>query len=596
VNRVPQRSRDSLENGPVSSLRRSNPRRRRLRRLRLQIESTQHRPDTDPSIRPPNWWPEARNFTERSIRWRLSSLLLSSSRALLPLLVRKPSSTATIVRSQFRGVLPEGTQERYRIVALPGLPLDPGEDWEHDLPQPRNTRRSLMQKIVDTLREAQSTHVEKLIDWLRIPSVSTDSARIQEVRQAGEFVLNELQSAGFEARIDETPGHPVVLAKWHGAPDAPTLLVYGHYDVQPPEPLELWRHGAFEPTIEGEDLIARGATDDKGQALALVLGMGGVLRETGSLPINVTFLIEGEEEIGSPHLEPYIKAHAEELKADIALISDCSQFGPGMPAITVGLKGLVYMQVDLIGPNRDLHSGSFGGAVDNPANVLATMLGKLKDDQGRVTIPGFYEKVRDLTDEEREEISRLPFSEEAFAKELEVDQLHGEAGYSTLERKWARPTLDVNGLLSGWTGEGAKTVLPSKAMAKFSMRLVADQDPDEIETLARRYLEEICPPTCTMKIHCDHGAKPVLVDTSNPWLTAASRAVEKGFGKSPVQIREGGSIPVVSILKEQLGIDTILLGLGLPDDNAHSPNEKFHLPDYQRGIETAAWLLDEMAS
>ena len=452
-----------------------------------------------------------------------------------------------------------------------------------------------MQNVIDTLRSQSASHVEKLKEWLRIPSVSTDSNQKGEVRRAGEFVRDELADAGFEVRIDETPGHPVVLAKWHGAEGAPTLLVYGHYDVQPPEPLELWRHGAFEPTIEGDDLIARGSTDDKGQALALVLGIGGVLRETGSLPINVTFLIEGEEEIGSPNLAPYIDAHLDELKADIALISDCTQFGPRMPAITVGLKGLVYLQVDLVGPNRDLHSGSFGGAVENPANALATMLSKLIDSDGRVLIPGFYDKVRDLTDAERVEISKLPFSEADFAAELEVPMVHGEQGYNTLERKWARPTLDINGLLSGWTGEGAKTVLPSKAMAKFSMRLVADQHPDEIAELAKKFLAEICPPTCKMTISIDHGAEPVLVDATNPWLAVAARAIEKGFEKTPVMIREGGSIPVVSVLKKALGIDTILLGLGLPDDNAHSPNEKFHLPDYRRGIETAAWLLAEMA-
>ncbi len=453
-----------------------------------------------------------------------------------------------------------------------------------------------MENVVETLRAARADHIEKLKTWLRIPSVSTDSARSGDVRRAGEWILAELREAGFEARIDETPRHPVVLAKWHGAPGAPTLLVYGHYDVQPPEPLDLWRHGAFEPTVEGDDLVARGATDDKGQALALVLGIGGALGQLGKLPVNVTFLIEGEEEIGSPNLEAYIRKHQSELGADIALISDCTQFGPGRPAITVGLKGLVYMQVELVGPNRDLHSGSFGGAVENPANALATMLAALKDADGRVQIPGFYDKVRELTDDERAEILRLEFDEAAFAADLELEHLHGEVGYSTLERKWARPTLDVNGLLSGWTGEGAKTVLPSKAMAKFSMRLVADQHPDEIKLLAENFLAKLCPPTCRMTVKCDHGAEPVLVDAKNPWMKAACRAIEKGFGKEPIFIREGGSIPVVSLLKKQLGIDTILLGLGLPDDNAHSPNEKFHLPDYQRGIETAAWLLAEMAA
>lgn len=453
-----------------------------------------------------------------------------------------------------------------------------------------------MERVIDSLRAARSAHVAKLTDWLRIPSVSTDSSRKADVRRAGEWALAELRAAGFEGRIDDTPRHPIVFAKWHGAPGAPTVLVYGHFDVQPAEPLDLWRHGAFEPTLEGEDLVARGATDDKGQALALVLGIGGALRAAGKLPVNVTFLLEGEEEIGSPNLEPYIRAHRDELAADVALISDCSQFAAGIPAITVGLKGLVYMQVELVGPNRDLHSGSFGGAVENPAIALARMLASLHDDRGRVTIPGFYDQVRDISRAERDAMKKLPFDEKGFAADLglSVERLKGESGWSTLERKWARPTLDVNGLLSGWTGEGAKTVLPSKAMAKFSMRLVPDQDPKAIEKLVREHFARICPPTCTMKLGCDHGAEPVLVDAESPWLAAASRAVAKGFGKPPVFIREGGSIPVVSVFKKQLGIETILLGLGLPDDNAHSPNEKFHLPDFHRGIETAAWLLEEM--
>ena len=453
-----------------------------------------------------------------------------------------------------------------------------------------------MKDVVDQLASEKSEHVAKLIEWLKIPSVSTDSSLKGEVRRAGQWIEEELSSAGFETRLDDTDGHPICLAQWTGAEGAPTLLIYGHYDVQPPEPLDLWRHGAFEPTLEGDDLVARGATDDKGQALALVRGVCGVLRSRGSLPINVKFVIEGEEEIGSPNLTGYLEAHKDELSADVALIADCSQFGPGMPAITVGLKGLVYLEIHLQGPNRDLHSGSFGGAVENPANALTRILGSLRDDKGHITIPGFYDKVRDLTEEERAAIRELNFDEEGFRADLEVPMVHGEEGYSTLERKWARPTLDINGLLSGWTGEGAKTVLPAHASAKMSMRLVPDQDPDEIADLVVQHLKSICPETCTIDVHCHHGAKPVLVEQNSPWLDATSRAVEKGFGKAPVMIREGGSIPVVSDLKTTLGIDTILLGLGLPDDNAHSPNEKFHLPDYQKGIETMAWLLDEMAS
>ncbi|MEE2857479.1 MAG: dipeptidase [Planctomycetota bacterium] len=452
-----------------------------------------------------------------------------------------------------------------------------------------------MHEIIEKLSGDRQQHIDRLVEWLRIPSISTDSQRGGDVRRAGEWILEELATSGFDARLDETEGHPVCFASWTGAAGAPTVLIYGHYDVQPPEPLELWRHGAFEPTIEGDDLIARGATDDKGQVLALVRGVCGILKERGSLPVNIKFLIEGEEEIGSPNLAPYIKAHSDELTADVAVISDCSQFAPGIPAITVALKGLVYLEVFVQGPNRDLHSGSFGGSVENPANALTRILGSLRDEEGRITIPGFYDDVRDLTPEEREDFASLPFDEEGFRNDLDVPQVHGEAGWTTLERKGARPTLDINGLLSGWTGEGAKTVLPAHASAKLSMRLVPDQDPRVIETLVSDHLRSLCPPSCTIEVSVHHGAEPVLVERNSEWLEAAAIAVEKGFGKAPVFIREGGSIPVVSDLKKILGIDTILLGLGLPDDNAHSPNEKFHLPDYQRGIETAAWFLDEIS-
>ena len=452
-----------------------------------------------------------------------------------------------------------------------------------------------MKDVIEQLASGRQLHIDRLVEWLRIPSVSTDPQRKGDVRDAGEWIQQELARSGFAARLDETDGHPVCFASWNGAEGAPTVLIYGHYDVQPPEPLELWRHGAFEPTVEDDNLIARGATDDKGQVLALVRGICGVLQQRGSLPVNIKFLIEGEEEIGSPNLAPYIEAHKEELTADVAVISDCSQFAPGIPAITVALKGLVYLEIFVQGPNRDLHSGSFGGAVENPANVLTRILGSLRDEAGRITIPGFYENVRDLTPEERADFASLPFDEDGFRDDLEVPQVHGEAGWTTLERKGARPTLDINGLLSGWTGEGAKTVLPAHASAKLSMRLVPDQDPDVIDALVSDHLRSLCPPSCTIEVRSHHGAHPVLVERNSHWLDAAARAVEKGFGKAPVYIREGGSIPVVSDLKRILGIDTILLGLGLPDDNAHSPNEKFHLPDYQRGIETAAWFLDEIS-
>lgn len=452
-----------------------------------------------------------------------------------------------------------------------------------------------MNDVITVLRQQRAEHVERLQAWLRIPSVSTDTQRRADVRRAADFIADELRAHGFTTEVHPTAGHPIVLAEWCGAPGAPTLLVYGHYDVQPPDPVELWRHGPFEPTQEGRKLVARGATDDKGQLLALVRGIGGRLAHFAELPVNVKFLIEGEEEIGSQNLVPFIEAHRERLRADIALIADTSQFGPGLPAITVGLKGLCYLEVELFGPAMDLHSGSFGGAVANPANVLCSLIGKLHDEHGRVLIPGFYDDVVALTAAERAAIRALPFDESEFQRSVGVRTLFGETGYSTLERKWARPTLDVNGLLSGWTGEGAKTVLPARALAKFSMRLVPNQRPDRIRDLAVAFLRELCPATVRLEVRSLHGAEPVLVPSGGPYFQAAARAMELGFGRRPVLIREGGSIPVVSDFKRLLGLDSILMGLGLPDDGAHSPNEKFDLDDYQRGIETAAHLLDELA-
>jgi len=453
-----------------------------------------------------------------------------------------------------------------------------------------------MEDVIRVIRDHRDAHVEKLKSWLRIPSVSTDSRHKQDTRKAAEFIFDEFRAAGLEARLHETPGHPVVTAEWLGAPGAPTVLVYGHYDVQPPDPVDLWRNDPFEPVIEGEDIVARGATDDKGQALALIRGISAYLQVRGKLPVNTKFLIEGEEEIGSPNLEPFIQDNLKNLAADVVLISDCSQFAKGIPAITVGLKGLCYLEVEVTGPNRDLHSGSFGGAVENPGHALCRMLGSLKDDNGRITVPGFYDDVLDLTEEERASFRDLPFDEESYRSDLGVTRVHGEAGYTTLERVWARPTLDVNGLNCGWTGEGAKTVLPSQAIGKFSMRLVANQDPAKIERLVTEHLKSICPPTVTMKVSALHGAEPVLVPSDSPYLQAASRALAQGFGKEPVFMREGGSIPIVATFKKVLGADSILMGLGLNEDNAHSPNEKFSLDSYQKGIETVAYLLEELAA
>ena len=453
-----------------------------------------------------------------------------------------------------------------------------------------------MQDVIKRIQDQEQDHVETLKAWLRIPSISTDSQRKEDTRKAARFILEELSNAGFEAQLNETPGHPVVTAQWLGAPGSKTLLVYGHYDVQPPDPLDLWDNPPFEPVIQGRNIFARGATDDKGQALAVIRGIMATLQVKGALPVNVKFLIEGEEEIGSPNLEPFLEAHQGDLAADAVLIADCSMYARDIPALTVGLKGLVYLEVTLTGPARDLHSGSFGGAVENPGHVLCKMLSSLKDDDGRVTVPGFYDDVIDLTDEERAAFKGLPFDEGKYLESVGAPQLHGEARFTTLERTWARPTLDINGLNCGWTGEGAKTVLPSRAIGKFSMRLVADQKPDRIRDLVTRHLETRCPPTVTLEVASLHGAEPVLVSSDSPYLEAAARAMARGFGTRPVFIREGGSIPVVASFKQILGADSILMGLGLNDDNAHSPNEKFSLDSFQKGIETTAYLLEEVAA
>lgn len=441
-----------------------------------------------------------------------------------------------------------------------------------------------MTTIAEHVQAHRQESLEELKALLRIPSVSTDPERSADVRACAEVVAQAMSKAGLAAQILPTRGHPVVYGEALAAPGLPTILIYGHYDVQPPDPVDLWRHGPFEPTEEGGFLVARGATDDKGQFYALLKGVEAALRTMGRLPVNLKVLIEGEEEVGSPSLAPFIEVERKRLACDVVVISDSSQFAPDIPAITYGLKGLVYIEVIVKGPKKDLHSGSYGGAVANPANVLARMLAACQGTFGKVAIPGFYDDVRPLEEWERKEFARLPFSEEAFRREVGAPRLFGEEGYTTLERKWGRPTLDINGLLSGFTGKGAKTVLPSTASAKLSMRLVPDQDPIKITRIASDFLREVAPDTVTVEILNHHGAKPVLVSRETPWMPVAVRAYREAFGKEPVFIREGGSIPVVNTFQEILGAPSLLLGLGLPDDDAHSPNEKFRIADYYRGM------------
>jgi acetylornithine deacetylase/succinyl-diaminopimelate desuccinylase-like protein len=438
---------------------------------------------------------------------------------------------------------------------------------------------------------------EQLKALLRIPSVSAQADHDPDTRRAAEFVRDDLRASGFpDATLIETKRHPLVYAERVDAPGKPTVLIYGHYDVQPAEPLGPWLSPPFEPTVRDGNLHARGATDDKGQMFTHLKALEAWLKTAGSLPINVKVLIEGEEEIGGKNLEAYVAEQSDKLACDYVVISDTSQFAPGLPAITYGLKGLAYFELIVRGAKVDLHSGMFGGAVANPLNALATILASLKGPDGRVLIDGFYDPVRPLEQWERDEFARLPFSEKDFQAKLGVPSLEGEAGYTTLERKWARPTCDVHGLYGGYSGEGPKTVLPCMAGAKLSFRLVSDQDPATVADLFRAHVKKVCPPGVTYEIQSHHGAPAVLVGIDSPGIRAASRAIEAGFGRPPVFMREGGSIPVVGLFKTHLGVDTLLVGWGQDDDNLHGPNEKFSLDDFHRGIKASAHLLAEMAA
>ncbi|MCH2183580.1 MAG: dipeptidase [Mariniblastus sp.] len=451
------------------------------------------------------------------------------------------------------------------------------------------------------LEENKNRFEQDLCEWLRMPSISTDSAYQEPVRQAANWLHDRIENLGFQTELIETCGHPIVYAESPAIPNAPTVLVYGHYDVQPPDPLDEWETPPFEPSIRNGNVYARGATDDKGQMITHLFSVEAWKKTIGDLPIQIKFLIEGEEECGSGGLYEFLAGKydqnqpvAEKLAADIAVISDCSQYGPGMPAITYGLRGICYFELLLRGPSQDLHSGAFGGSVTNPANALARMLSALIDEQGRIQIPGFYDDVIPLTDVERKQFADLDFDNGAYMKQLDVDDLSGEVGYSTLERRWARPTFDINGMWSGYQGEGAKTVLPAHAGAKFSFRLVPNQDVAKITENLRDMLAQVCPPGIRMELVEHHGAPGFVLPLENPFMQAASNAIEQGFGTKPVMVRSGGSIPVVNSFSSQLNIDTLLLGWGQDDDNPHSPNEKFSLADFHKGIRSSAHLWQEI--
>jgi acetylornithine deacetylase/succinyl-diaminopimelate desuccinylase-like protein len=436
--------------------------------------------------------------------------------------------------------------------------------------------------------------LDGLQTFLRIPSISTLSEHKPDIRRAAEFVRNELSAAGLEhAQLIEGEGNPLVYAEWTGAAGKPTLLLYGHYDVQPPDPLDEWKSPPFEPSVRGDDIFARGSSDDKGQTYILMKAVEGLLKTKGRLPVNVKFLIEGEEETGGEHIEAYVSSKPARLKSDAAVICDTEMFAPELPTICVGLRGIVYAELHVEGANHDLHSGIYGGAAPNPMQAVAEILTALKDRNGHILIPGFYDRVVPPSAKEREAWARLPFDEAEYTqKEMGARELVGEPEIPLFERLWARPTLEVHGIRGGFTGEGAKTVIPARAVVKISARLVADQRPDEATAQLKEAIRRATPKGVTAELKPIHSAAPSLVNPDNPFVRAAADAMGEVFKKQTVYIRSGGSIPIVGLFDQCLGIPSVMLGFGLPDDNLHAPNEKLHLPNFYRGIEAVAHYLE----
>jgi acetylornithine deacetylase/succinyl-diaminopimelate desuccinylase-like protein len=438
------------------------------------------------------------------------------------------------------------------------------------------------------LEQHKDRFLAELIELLRIPSVSADSKFKNDVRRAAGYIQQKLLAAGADsAEICETAGHPIVYGEKLTDPSRPTVLVYGHYDVQPADPVELWTSPPFEPVIKDGKIYARGASDDKGQMYMHIKALETMLAG-GDLPCNVKFMIEGEEEVGSDNLATFIKNNKEKLKADVILISDTSIISNEVPSVTSGLRGLSYVEVEVTGPNRDLHSGTYGGAVANPINILCQMIASMKDENNHITIPGFYDDVVELSAEERAEMAKAPFDQQAYNRSLGIADVHGEKGYTTNERTSIRPTLDVNGIWGGYTGEGSKTVIPSKAFAKISMRLVPNQSPDKITQLFARHFAAIAPKSVQVQVRPHHGGEPVVTPVDSVAFQAASRAFEEAWGKAPIPKREGGSIPIVALFERELGLKSVLMGFGLDSDSIHSPNEHYGLFNFFKGIETIA--------
>ena len=443
-----------------------------------------------------------------------------------------------------------------------------------------------MQEIKQYVEDNKQRFLDELFALLRFPSVSADPKYKNDVLATAEFVAESLRTAGADqVEVCPTAGYPIVYGEKIIDPALPTVLVYGHYDVQPPDPLELWQTPPFEPTVRDGKIFARGACDDKGQFYMHVKAFE-LMMKTGTLPCNIKFMIEGEEEVGSNNLGIFVKENKERIKADVVLISDTALLSLENPSLETGLRGLSYLEVEVVGPNRDLHSGVYGGAVANPVTILCKMIASLHDENNHITIPGFYEKVQELSEADRKALNSAPYDEEEYKKDLGVEELWGEKGYSTFERTGTRPTLEVNGIWGGYIGEGAKTVLPSKANAKISMRLVPNQTSDEITELFTKHFESIAPKTVKVTVTPHHGGEPVVTPTDGIAYRAAHKAMTEAFGKEPIPTRGGGSIPIVALFEKELGIKTVLMGFGLDSDNLHSPNEKYDIANYYKGIET----------
>lgn len=453
-----------------------------------------------------------------------------------------------------------------------------------------------MNEVRSYISDNQQRFLDELLEFLRIPSVSADSKFKKDVQRGAEFLAQSLKKAGVDrVEICPTSGNPIVFGEKIVSGEKPTVLVYGHYDVQPADPYELWDSPPFEPVIKQDRIYARGSCDDKGQLYMHIKALE-ILNQQGDLPCNLKFILEGEEEVGSSSLDKFVRENAERLNCDVILISDTAIISNDTPSITAGLRGLSYLEVEITGPNRDLHSGVYGGAVANPVNVLCNMITSLIDENGKITIPGFYDKVLELSEPERKQLAKAPFDLEKYKKSIGVEEVQGETGYSTIERTGIRPTLDVNGIWGGYTGEGAKTVLPSKAFAKISMRLVPDQDDAEITRLFTDHFKSIAPKSVKVRVTPHHGGKPAVTPTDSTAFQAASNAFMEAWGKTPVPTRDGGSIPIVALFNEVLKANTVLMGFGLDTDAIHSPNESYGIFNYLKGIETIVLFHHHYAS